>query len=85
LENTRKLEAMLLTLETSNTELETLKVDVNQNNVPSSTPEDNTDEEVEDNEDEEEKEKKNWFKKQIDGFTDSTEENHGLKNTARIA
>lgn len=29
--------------------------------------------------------KKNWFKRQRDGFSDSTEENHVLKNTARIA
>lgn len=82
-----KLEAMLKTLESSDTELETLKAGIvadknittpaeEKTEVPTTTTTETTEENPE--------EKKNRLKRQRDGLSDSTEENHALKNTARL-
>lgn|GEM_PF-4994388 len=70
-----KYEAMLVTLDSSKTELTILKSGVT--TLPIITTPETKNEEPE--------EKKNRFKRQRDGFSDSTEEHHILKNTARIA
>ena len=69
-----KYEAMLVTLDSSKTALATLKAGVITLPIITTTETKN----------EEPEEKKNRFKRQIDGLSDSTEENHGRKNTARI-
>ncbi len=73
----KKYEAMLAALDISKTELKTLKAGVV---VP--VADDTT--EKKDATKDKPAEDKNWFKKQRDGLSDSTEENHALKNTARI-
>lgn len=87
LENARKLEAMLLTLETSNTELATLKVDVNQSNGSSATPEENIEENKEENKDEDkEKWDRNRIQRQFDGVTSKEEwKTNTWANIARVA
>lgn len=83
-----KLEAMLKTLESSDTELETLKAGIVADKNTTTPVEKNTEvsttattETTEENPEE----KKNRFKRQRDGFSDSTEENHTRKNVGRVA
>lgn len=76
----KKYETMLETLTSSKRELTKLKSDVQtmaQEDLDKTAPADNT--KVAGTE------KKNRFKRQIDGFSDKAEENHGLKNAGRIA
>lgn len=77
-----KLEKMLALLTTSTSDLTDLKKDVADNSSPDT---DKKDDKKNDKKDDKKNTDKNWFKRQIDGFTDSTEEHHALKNTARIA
>lgn len=80
----KKYETMLTTLDSSKTELATLKAGVDptliskaiQDNLDKTAPADNTKVAV--------TEKKNRFKKQIDGFSDKAEENHWRKNAGRV-
>jgi len=76
-----KLKAMLVTLWGSADELTTLKTSITKDK-DATTSDDIT--KTDDKKDEKPEEKKNRFKRQIDGFTDSTEEHHAWKNTARI-
>ncbi len=82
----QKLEEMLITIETSASELATLKLWVSEDVSSIEEEEDEEEEKKEEGKGEDEKKPvKNWFKQQIDGFTDSTEEHHGWKNVARVA
>ncbi len=85
LENTRKLEAMLLTLETSTTELTTLKASVTTPlNSSEETPSELQEEHKEEQEDE--TKEKNWIKRQWDGVTSKEEwKTNTWANIARVA
>ena len=76
-----RLEAMLKTLDS----LAVLKTSVQVDNtaVAKTVPEAAS--KTAENKEEKPEEKKNRLKRQRDGFSDGTEENHGWKNAARIA
>ncbi len=85
-----KLENMLTVLKTSNTDLDNLKKDVVTTSAQTDSDTDNDtdtskDETKDETKDKEDTKDKNRFKRQIDGFSDKTEEHHWWKNTARIA
>lgn len=77
----KKYEAMLITLNSTKDELITLKAGVV---APIVDENDDKNKDEEKDEEKPEEEKKNRFRRQIDGFSDKTEENHGLKNAGRI-
>lgn len=79
-----QLEEMLQTLESSETDLTELKNGITVTDAKTGV--DN----VQENNDKKPEQKKSsdekwWFKKQIDGFSDTTEENHTWKNVGRVA
>jgi len=71
----KKYETMLTALDLSKTDLAKLKIGVK---IPETEKKD-------EKEKPSDKENKNRFKRQRDGFSDKTEENHMRKNTARVA
>lgn len=71
----KKYETMLTALDLSKTDLAKLKIGVT---IPETEKKD-------EKEKPSDKENKNRFKRQRDGFSDKTEENHMRKNTARVA
>jgi len=85
----KKYEAMLITLDSSKTELTTLKGTIDQTvlekaaqeNLDKTASADKTKVDVAGTD----KEKKWWLKRQIDWFSDKTEDNHVWKNVGRIA
>lgn len=78
----KKYEAMLITLNSTKDELITLKAGVV---APIVDENDDKNKDEEKDEEKPEEEKKNRFRRQIDGLSDKTEENHALKNAGRIA
>ena len=78
----QKLQEMLTSLDAQSK----LKAEVATDKIkPSETQEKNPTTESKEEEKKPADEKKNRFKRQRDGFSDTTEENHARKNTARIA